>query len=396
MKILIIALSLISLQVMASPEHIYITVGSDAIPAIHESIDNTTEHIESQDGVTLLKIKADKLAETSHMMHENFKRCGGFMRHDSLAEARQQLINLRDAEGVMEANFFPYSIDMEHVVSPMINTVSESNIRNTILKLSSFHNRFYKAQTGVDSQNYLASLWGQLTQARSDAKVSLFKHSNWPQPSVMLTIEGSTLPNEIVVIGGHADSIAGYFGGANARAPGADDNASGIATITETIRALVQNNYQPQRTIIFMGYAAEEVGLLGSKEIAASYKRSNVNVVGALQLDMTNFHGSKRSNIDIAMMTDYTNAEQNKFLGQIIDKYAQVPWGYSKCGYGCSDHASWHSNGYRASMPFESNMNDMNGNIHTANDLLSVSGGNANHALKFSKMAIGFMVEMAK
>jgi leucyl aminopeptidase len=66
------------------------------------------------------------------------------------------------------------------------------------------------------------------------------------------------------------------FGGASAKAPGADDNASGIATITETIRVLMSNGFQPKKTLKFMAYAAEEVGLLGSKEIANDFKKKGL------------------------------------------------------------------------------------------------------------------------
>jgi leucyl aminopeptidase len=394
MRILIV-LALFSNFAMANGEYTYITIGNDAAPmALHSS--DKFQFVNQTNGVSLLKVKKSELPHLSHFMHEKFKRCGGFMRHDTLSEAQHQLKKINLAANRVGFNFFPYSLDMENTVIPMINSAKEDHIRNTIVKLSNFHNRYYKAQTGVDSQKFIHGVWSNLTRGRSDAKVSYFKHEKWPQPSVMLTIKGSERPNEVVVIGGHADSIAGYFGGAGKRAPGADDNASGMATITEVIRAMVVNNYKPKRTVAFFGYAAEEVGLLGSKEIATWHRNEKVNVVGVLQLDMTNFNGSKRRNIDISMMTDYTNEAQNKFLGEIIDKYVKVPWGYSKCGYGCSDHASWHTNGYKASMPFESHKNDMNRNIHTAEDLISKSGGNAFHALKFSKMAIAYMVEMAK
>jgi leucyl aminopeptidase len=197
----------------------------------------------------------------------------------------------------------------------------------------------------------------------------------------------------VIVLGGHQDSINGSFGGATATAPGADDNASGISTITEVIRSLVDSSYQPQKTIKFMAYAAEEVGLLGSKEISTQFKNKNVNVIGIMQLDMTNFQGTKE--LDIVMMRDYTNDEQNIFIGSILDKYLpEVKWGYDKCGYGCSDHASWNAQGYPASMPFESRKGDMNRNIHTAKDLISVSGGTATHAAKFAKMAIAYIVEL--
>jgi leucyl aminopeptidase len=206
-----------------------------------------------------------------------------------------------------------------------------------------------------------------------------------------MTIKGSKTPSEVVILGGHLDSIAGMWGAAKARAPGADDNASGIATITEVIRLLMDSNYIPERTIKFMGYAAEEVGLRGSREIAEKFKRDAVNVIGVMQLDMTNFRGSDK---DIVLMTDFTNAPQNTFVGNLITEYVKVPWTTDKCGYGCSDHASWNSQGYSASMPFESKMSEHNENIHTNRDTLDKSAGNADHATKFAKLALGFVVEL--
>jgi leucyl aminopeptidase len=212
-----------------------------------------------------------------------------------------------------------------------------------------------------------------------------------------MTVEGTTKAEEIVIIGGHADSISGYWGRERARAPGADDNASGIATITEIIRVMMDSNYKPERTVKFMAYAAEEVGLLGSKAIANQYKKQGKKIVGVVQFDMTNHKGSK--DLDIVFMNDFTNAAQNTFMGSLIDTYlTDVKWGYSKCGYGCSDHASWHNAGYPASMPFESKMEDINGHIHTKRDTIDVVGsaGTADHAKKFAKLGVAFLVEMGK
>jgi leucyl aminopeptidase len=115
-----------------------------------------------------------------------------------------------------------------------------------------------------------------------------------------------------------------------------------------------------------------------------------------MQLDMTNAHGSKKKNLDIVLMSDFTNKSQNEFFGNLIDEYVKVPWGYSKCGYGCSDHASWHRVGYPASIPFESTMRDINPKIHTTSDTLENMGGSANHARKFAKLAIAYMVELSE
>lgn len=244
------------------------------------------------------------------------------------------------------------------MVKSLTSQVDEMNIRNSILKLSSFKNRYYKTATGVEAAEWIAAQAKKVSLNRNDVTVELFKHAQWTQPSVIVTIKGKS--DETIVIGGHLDSING--GGGDTIAPGADDNASGISTWLEVLRILLDNNYQPEKTIQFMGYAAEEVGLRGSNEIAKKYNANKVPVIGVVQLDMTNFKGGEKS---IYLMTDYTNTAQNSFVGNLIDEYVKVPWGYDKCGYGCSDHASWYSQGYSASMPFEASMNTMNHNIHT-------------------------------
>ena len=385
-------LALLSTCAFASDDYVYITVGSDAVNATNKSVES--EIIKLDSDISVMKVHKEDIDIMSHMMHGEFKRCGGFMVHDSKEEALAVLADNEMRKFAKNSFFADYTITEENTVTTMLSHVNEFSIRSTILKLSSFKNRYYKSQTGLDSQNWIKSTWEKISNGRSDVKVEFFKHKKWPQPSVVMTLEGTTKADEIIVIGGHADSIAGWWGREKARAPGADDNASGIATVTETIRVLMDTGYKPQRTIKFMAYAAEEVGLLGSKEIANSFKAAGKNVVGVVQLDMTNFKGT--SNKDIVFMTDYTNEAQTTFMGKLIDKYVQVPWGYSKCGYGCSDHASWHNAGFPASMPFESTMGDMNNKIHTDKDLIDNSGSTADHAQKFAKLAVAFAVEMGK
>jgi leucyl aminopeptidase len=169
---------------------------------------------------------------------------------------------------------------------------------------------------------------------------------------VVLTIPGTTRANEVVVIGGHLDSIAP--GGRESNAPGADDDASGIATLTEVLRVLLANDWRPERTVKFMAYAAEEVGLRGSLLIAKAHRKANVDVVGVLQLDMTNYQGSDR---DIWLIDDFTDPAQNRFMVRLLETYVAATWGVDRCGYACSDHAAWHRHGYRVSMPFEARFN---------------------------------------
>lgn len=395
-KTLGMMLTLASVSAFSAPKEIYITIGSDAVQSSQKSL-NSVSKLHSNNGITLLKIKENEVERLSKLMHDKFNRCGGFVVHESKEEAIQVI----EAEGIRKfaknKSFVNYSISEGTLVNKLVPQVQETSIRDMILKLSSYKNRYYKSQTGVDSQVYVKNTWEKLASNRSDIKVELYKHRAYPQPSVILTIEGKSKKDEILVIGGHGDSIAGWFNRSRATAPGADDNASGIATITEVIRVLLKNNFQPERTIKFMSYAAEEVGLLGSKDIADKFKADGKKVVGVVQFDMTNHKGS--SDLDIVFMTDFTNAAQNKFMGKLIDTYLpNISWGESKCGYGCSDHASWHNAGYPASMPFESTMEDINGHIHTSRDTINARGsqGTADHAQKFARLGVAYLVEMAK
>ncbi|WPU65962.1 M28 family metallopeptidase [Peredibacter starrii] len=387
----LLALTL-STVAFAAPKAQWLTVDNQVLAKIRPKLNKSVQTVFSAQGASVVKLTAEEVEQLSEVIHHELNRCGGFMAHESQEEAVTALSQQGEMYFAKSAIFSDYTINQATMVRPMVSQVAEPSIRDMILKLSNFNTRYYKSDTGVKSSEFIRDVWAGLARNRNDVTVELFKHKNWPQASIIMTIQGSERPNEVVVLGGHADSIAGFFGGGG-RAPGADDNASGIATITEVIRILMNNNFKPKRTIQFMGYAAEEVGLLGSKDIAASYKAKGAQVVGVMQLDMTLYKGT--ADKDIVLMSDYTNQAQNEFIGKLVDEYVKVPWGYSRCGYGCSDHASWTANGYPASIPFEATMDESNKRIHTAQDTLETSGGDAKHAAKFAKLATAFVVELA-
>ncbi|MEC7276736.1 MAG: M20/M25/M40 family metallo-hydrolase [Bdellovibrionota bacterium] len=372
----------------APAQKIFVTMGKDL--SHHVFTEKSNKIVSTHDDLTVVEITPEDFEKISHSAHEEFNRCGGFMAHNSLEEAMAELDGNATREFAKNVSLADYSLNQANTVKAHIGEAKEINIRNTIIKLSSFRNRYYKSQTGLESQEWLLEQWKRITAKRNDIKVYKFKHTDWPQDTIVAEIEGAS--SEKIIVGGHADSVAGWWGRERAHAPGADDNASGIATMTEVLRVLVDSGYKPQKTIVFAAYAAEEVGLLGSKDMAKTYKAQNETILGVLQLDMTNFQGSEQ---DIVMMTDYTNEGQNKFIATLIDTYLPgVSWGYGKCGYACSDHASWTSQGFPASMPFEAKKNDMNPHIHTSRDTLAQSDNHAKHALKFAKMALAFVIEL--
>ncbi|OYU29388.1 MAG: leucyl aminopeptidase [Burkholderiales bacterium PBB2] len=343
--------------------------------------------------VHLIEVEEALLSELSAAVHEKLKRCGGYMFHASQAEGLRSLNALsRPMQPLVAATRPSYVIDQQALVTPMLSQMQASNIGQTILDLSANTNRYYTTSGGTNASTWLKNRWTTLAGGRSDITVEQFTHASWPQKSVILTFKGTDNGSQVVVLGAHLDSIAGSSTGETTRAPGADDDASGVASLTEIIRTLVANNFKPRRSIKFMAYAAEEVGLRGSAEIARSFAAANTNVVGVMQLDMTNYKGAAN---DIYIFTDYTDASQNTFVTNLIKTYLPtLKIGTDRCGYACSDHASWNAQGYFATMPFESSFAADNPYIHTANDTYANTGSNAEHSLKFARMALAYAVEL--
>lgn len=376
-------------------DRVWITIGADVAEQSKQSLLNQLElnflpqdslqQKNKESNVRVASINKHNIDKLSHTMHQKFNRCGGFFFHQS----KQQAIDFLNSTGDPELLAVNYTIDNSAGVNALFSELNISNLDSTVNTLSNYYNRYYTKQSGVDASNWIKQQWESISSGRSDISVALYNHS-WAQPSVIATVTGTTNPDEIIVIGGHLDSI-NQSNPSNGSAPGADDNASGIAVLTETLRAMVASGYKPARTIKFMGYAAEEVGLRGSNAIAQAHKNDGSDVIGVAQFDMTGNQGT--ASRDIVFMTDYTNSAQNNFMMQLLDTYMPgINYGTSRCGYGCSDHASWHNQGFAASIPFESNMSDANYRIHTANDTVFDS----NHAYNFVKLSSAFVAELGK
>jgi leucyl aminopeptidase len=346
-----------------------------------------------KNGIAVVKADDEKMSLLSSHMHEIFDKCSGFIAHKSETEALESIektfsVNLNES-------FVDYTINNQTNTSTLLAGAKEINIRNTIINLSLFPNRRFNQPSGLESAAWIKDNWTQIAQTHPEVSIEYFNHapSVSPQPSVILTIPGTTFPSEIIVLGAHQDSI--NRNNQTDPAPGADDDASGVASLTEVIRVLMETNFRPERTVKFIAYAAEEVGLRGSNEIAADFQSRNVNVIGVLQLDMTNFNGTP--NVDFALVNDFTNAPQNQFITDLAGVYLQnLNVSTTLCNYACSDHASWTNRNYPASFPFEAVFGNHNTAIHTSNDQLNLSNNNADHALKFTKLALTYVGELAK
>lgn len=289
-----------------------------------------------------------------------------------------------------------FEITQDQLVNQSLGLVNNTNIDTQIKELENYGTRFHTKSSAKRASTDLKAKWEGLAGNRNDVSVRLVNHSGTSMPSVVMTITGTEKPDEYVVLGGHLDSTSPSN---QNNAPGADDNASGIATITEVARVLFSMNFKPKRTVEFMAFAAEEIGLVGSKEIARDYKNRNVNIVSYMQLDMTNYKGSTQ---DVFITTDtYNSTSLNNFLKKLMDHYNasgthKITYSNSACNYGCSDHHSFAQQGYETAFPIEAKFSESNPNIHTSRDTSSrFPTANATHAAKFAKLGLEYLIEIS-
>ncbi|CAM1359448.1 Protein of unknown function precursor containing a C-terminal secretion signal. Putative peptidase M28 family [Tenacibaculum sediminilitoris] len=348
--------------------------------------------LSSTNGFSAVKLSHHAAEKLHHMI---LTHGPGFIYEPSEKQALQTIKKLQSRKAHKKRA--SYTISENQLVNQSLGLVNNTNIANHIVELENYGTRYHTTQKATQAVQDLKQKWETIANGRSDVSVRIVNHSSTSMPSVVMTIQGSDFPNEYVIIGGHIDSVSPERA---TNAPGADDNASGIATITEMARVLFQMDFQPKRTIEFMAFAAEEVGLRGSKEIAQDYKNRNINVLSYVQFDMTNYKGSPK---DVYISDDsYNSSTLNDFLASLMDYYNasgnhQFTYDYTRCNYGCSDHYSWAQQGYDAAFPFEASFNDSSPYIHTVNDTSDrFPTANATHAAKFAKLGLEYLIEVAK
>jgi len=94
--------------------------------------------------------------------------------------------------------------------------------------------------------------------------------------NVVATLRGTASPNRVYVVSGHYDSRASDVLDAVSDAPGADDDASGVAVVMELARIMATR--PPRATIVFAAVAGEEQGLYGARHLANQLKASGVDL----------------------------------------------------------------------------------------------------------------------
>ena len=163
--------------------------------------------------------------------------------------------------------------------------------------------------------------------------------------NVVAIVRGTdeNLKNEYVVVGGHYDHLGMGGPGSGSRAVdtiavhnGADDNASGTAAVIELAEKIVSEKSN-KRSIIFVAFGAEEMGLVGSKAFTANPPVETEKMVAMFNLDMVGRLDSTSKGLSIGGTK--TSKETEDLLNEFNTEFKLA---MSPEGIGPSDHASFY------------------------------------------------------
>jgi len=305
------------------------------------------------------------------------------------------LVNTLDGASHLIPPVYSEFISLDEVASGKEH-VSVSAIEESIKKLEAQGTRHHATDTGQATPSVVESLFKTAAGSLPGFKTEQFSHSNsgatiaTSQKSVIATLPGTIDDDTTIIIGAHLDSI--NIAGTTQNAPGADDDASGIATLTEVLRVIAANGWTFQRRIEFHGYAAEEVGLIGSTHIAQTYRKQGRKVAAMLQVDMNSWSPDPLSST-IHIVDQFTSRTLNRSLKDLLHTYLGGDFVEKALKKGTSDHKSWHQSGYPAVFPFE-DPDNYNRAIHTASDNFS-NLNNVGLSARFTKLILTFLAHHA-
>jgi Zn-dependent M28 family amino/carboxypeptidase len=235
--------------------------------------------------------------------------------------------------------------------------------------------------------------------------------------NVVGALEGSdpTLKNEWVVVGAHYDHLG--LGDQSSLAPsqigqvhhGADDNASGTAGVMELARFAANDEHQWARSALFIAFAAEEIGLLGSSHFADNSTVPLESINAMINMDMigriTNdrlFVGGvgtspgfqeilESANDATSLEPDQTAAGLELDISDTNDAQgsALLDLDFSDSGYGASDHTPFNTK----KIPVLFFFSGLHTDYHKPSDTYDKI--NAEGALKALSLVHGVMDEIA-
>lgn len=162
-----------------------------------------------------------------------------------------------------------------------LNSLSISSYQEILESLEAFGTRYYSTPQNAQARDYIHSTFQGYGLAVENHS---FQYGGGTYQNVVGTLAGTDPSAPILLLGAHFDSVS------NDRynfAPGADDNATGTAAVLEMARVL--SMFQPTRTVKFVAFNAEEIGLVGSNAYAADLLAGGQTIHAMINFDMIGY-----------------------------------------------------------------------------------------------------------
>jgi hypothetical protein len=163
--------------------------------------------------------------------------------------------------------------------------------------------------------------------------------------NVVMFIEGAAMKDEYVIVGAHFDHLGMGGPGSSSRIQdtvaihsGADDNASGVALMIELAEKLASDRQKHARSILFVAFTGEEMGLLGSKYFVEQMGISPTNVNLMVNLDMV---GRMKEGNGV-QVGGVGTAEGLRDTVLSFNDSTLLSLSFTDEGYGPSDHSSFY------------------------------------------------------
>lgn len=202
-------------------------------------------------------------------------------------------------------SFFPLKTSAQSSDTRMydiIQNVSADSIEHDVRKLAGFGTRNTFSDTVSDTRGigaarrWIKSQFDDIS-SRCDDCLDVFYQKNLVTPedgdripkkafvvNVVAIQKGTKYPNRYIIMSGDIDSRNSDATDFTNDAPGANDNASGMAGTMEAARVL--SKYKFENSIIYLGLSGEEQGLYGGKGMAEYAKEHDWEIIGILNNDM--------------------------------------------------------------------------------------------------------------
>lgn len=216
------------------------------------------------------------------------------------------------------------------VPDDLAKQIEAKNLRSTVEKLASWNDRNTNNPTLTEAANWVADQYRAIPGIEVELmKYKLPKMARVPEEKevvqVVATLKGET--DRRIIIGGHLDTInmVDQQNGWNARAPGANDDASGVAMAMELARIMSQKKWK--NTLVFVAFSGEEQGLYGSKALAERAVKEGWKIDAVLSNDMIgnvrNPVGQRNEKFVRVFSAEHTGGEgkahQSRELARVIE-----------------------------------------------------------------------------